>query len=331
VTQADGVFPVIARRRSAPTSGSDAMSHRLRSTVVLLVILFVGFAWLAVAMVPARASTMHTLTIRFWTGGVVLTVPSSWHVSAHAPTEQCGCGGDFDPICIVSSGDYHLNPNNCELVVGGNVDHQRPDDPVPGYRLPKCDSWTTSYEAHSQFGSYPGEYRIFLDRCHDLKSEQWTSLTTPSISIWHPMQWNYNDTLAAHAVGGARIVAKGLKKGRVVDLGYVRDVFLRNGHAYVRIDRAVMSLNGHAMNHNPATYMHRIRRVKGAGRCPHFISNCGAAELRAQFRKGPHPADGTRPLANRLIQMSYYAGWSLDDASRYAFESMGDPGHCGCR
>lgn len=306
------------------------MSHRLRTTLVSLVAALVGIAWLAIAVVPARATTTHNLSIKFWTGHVVLTVPSSWHVSAHSPTPQCGCGGDFDPVCIVASGDYDLNPNNCELVVGGNIDTQLPDQPVPGYRLPKCDSWTTTYEARSNFGSHPGEYRIFLDKCHDRQSEQWTSLTTPSISIWHPMHWDYDDTLAADAVNGADIIAKGLKQGRNRDLGYVRNVVLRDGHAYVTIDRAVMSLNGHAMNHNPATYVHRIRRVQGAGNCPHFISNCGAVQLRDQFRKGAHPADGTRPLAGRLVQMSTYSGWSLDDAYRYAFQSMGDTGHCGC-
>ena len=174
------------------------------------------------------------------------------------------------------------------------------------------------------------EYRIFLDRCHDRKSEQWTSLTTPSVSIWHPMQWDFRDTLAADAVAGARIVTKGLQQGRARDLGYVRNVVLRDGHAYVTIDRAVMSLNGHAMNHNPATYVHRIRRIKGYDRCPHFISNCSAAQLRAQFLKGTHPADGTRPLAGRLVLMSNYSGWSLDDAYRYAFRSTGDLGRCGC-
>jgi hypothetical protein len=307
------------------------MSHRLRTTLASLVAALLGVASLTVTVVPAQASTTHTLTIfRSSNVQVLLTVPGSWHVSKHAPTPQCGCGGDFNPVCVVASGDYNLNPNNCELMVGGNYSTQLPDEPVPGYRLPKCDSWTTTYESNSHFGAYQGEYRIFLDRCHDRKSEQWTSLTTPSISIWHPMHWNYDDTLAADAVAGVRIVTKGLKPGRTRDLGYVRNVVLRNRHAYVTIDRAVMSLSGHPMNHNPETYVHRVRRVRGYGNCPHFISNCSAAQLRAQFLKGLHPADGTRPLDGRLVLMANYSGWSLDDADRYAFHSTGDPGHCGC-
>ena len=306
------------------------MSHRLRTALVPLVAALAGLGWLAVAVVPAQASTTHNLTIRFGDTRVVLTVPSSWHVSRTAPTPQCGCGGDFDPVCIVASGDYDLNPNNCELVVGGNYAEQVPDEPVPGYRLPRCDSWTTTYEADRPFGAYPGEYRIFLDRCHDRKSEQWTSITKPSVSVWHPLHWNADDDIAAAAVGSTHIRANGLTQGWTRDLGYVRKVVIRNRHAYVTIDRAVLSLSGHMMNYNPATYVHRIQRVKGFDHCPRFLGNCGATDLRAQFRKGEHPADGTRPLAGRLVLTNRLTGWYIDWGHRYAFHSYGDSGHCGC-
>lgn len=244
------------------------MTHRLRTTLVPLAAALLGVAWLAVVAVPAHATAMHNLTVRFGDTRVVLTVPSSWHLSRTAPTPQCGCGGDFDPVCIVASGDYHLNPNNCELVVGGNYAEQRPDEPVPGYRLPRCDSWTTTFDGHGTVGAYPGEYRIFLDRCHDRKSEQWTSLTTPSVSIWHPLHWSADDAAAANAVSSAHIFARGLKQGRTADIGYVRHVVVRDGRAYVSIDRAVVSLTGHMMNSNPATYTHRIRRTKRLRRRP---------------------------------------------------------------
>jgi hypothetical protein len=230
----------------------------------------------------------------------------------------------------VASGDYDLNPYNCELVVGGNYAEQLPDVPVPGYRLPRCDSWTTAYEARTRFGAYRGEHRIVLDRCHDRKSEQWTSITTPSVAIWHPLHWSADDTTAANVVRTAHIAAAGLTRGWTRDLGYVRNVVIRDRHAYVTIDRAVLSLSGHVLNHNPATYVHRIARIKGFPGCPHFLSNCSAEQLRAQFRKGLHPADGTRPLAGRLVLMNKRSGWFIDTAYRYAFRSEGDSGHCGC-
>ena len=312
------------------------MSHRLRTTVVLLVTLFVGFAWLAVAMMPAHAVTTHTLTIHFgtWRYGdsrVELTVPSSWHVSQTAPTGQCGCGGDYDPVCIVASGDYGLNPNNCELVVGGNISEQLPDEPVPGWRLPKCDDWTTTYEAHSQVGLRPAEYRIFLDRCHDRKSEQWTSLTTPSISIWHPLHWSYDDTLAANAVHTAGIAGRGMKQGRTNQAGYVRNMFEHDGRVYLTLDRAVASLNGHMMNRYPTTYTYRLRPRKYYGGCPQFFVNCTPEQLLTIFHKGLHPADGSRPFAGRLIGLGRSTrGWGVGEARRWKFESRGDPGHCGC-
>jgi hypothetical protein len=264
--------------------------HRLRTTLVLLVAALISAGSWVIATTPAAAATTKELTVRIGNVRLVLTVPSSWHVSRTAPTPQCGCGGDFDPVCIVASGDYRLNPNNCELIVGGNFSSQRLDVPVPGYRLPRCDSWTTTYEADSRIGDLPGEYRIFLDRCHDRKSEQWTSLTTPSVSIWHPLRWSADDTTAANAVRSVQLFAKGLTRGRTDDLGYVRNVFIRNGHTYVTIDRAVLSLSGRTLNHNPATYVHRIRRTQGYPGCPRFLDacsplSCAPSSARARTRR----------------------------------------------
>jgi hypothetical protein len=264
---------------------------------------------------------------------VVLIVPSSWHVSRTAPTPSCGCGGDYPPVCIVATGDYGLNPNNCELVIGGNWSEQLSDEPVPGSRLPRCDDWTTTYEADSRVGAHAGQYRIFLDKCHDRMSEQWTSLTTPSVAIWHPLHWAADDTTAADVVSSARIVAKGLTPGRTRDLGYVRNMFRHDGYVYVRIDRAVMSLTGHAINHYSTTYTYRLQPRKYYGGCRQFLSNCTPRQQLAQFRKGAHPADGTRALVNRLVDMNRMDAnkpWALSEASLWKFESRGDPGHCGC-
>jgi hypothetical protein len=307
------------------------IGHRLRTTLAPLVAALVGVGWLAIAVPPASAAATHSVTITFGDTRIVLTVPTSWHVSRTAPTPQCGCGGDFNPVCIVASGDYDLNPNNCELVVGGNYSTQRPDQPVPEYRLPRCTSWTTTYEAHRPVGAYRGEYRIFLDRCHDRKSEQWTSLTTPSVSIWHPLSWGADDDSAAVAVGSAIVAGRGMTQGRTRELGYVRNVVVRDGHAYLAIDRAVMSLTGHMMNWYPATYLHRLVWDGVRGGCAASVLECSPTELRAQFRKGTDPADGSRPLAGRLVELDRWEhGWYVTGVYRWVFTSTGDPGHCGC-
>ena len=304
---------------------------RMRTAAVLLVISAVSIGWCATA-VPAGAAPTTQLSIKLGELRVAITVPNGWHVSHTAPSPQCGCGGDYNPVCIVAGGDYARNPDNCELVVGGNWGEQVPDEPVPGSRLPRCDSWTTTFEADTRVGGRPGEYRIFLDKCHDRMSEQWTSMTTPSVSLWHPLSWGWDDTVAAGIAAALHLSAKGLKQGRTTELGYVRNIALHDGRAYVTIDRAVLSLNGHMMNHNPQTYVRRLtlqtRRFSG---CPHFIGNCNTAQLLAQFRKGAHPADGTRPLVGRLVMLWKSKAWGLNDASIWKFVSRGDSGHCGCR
>jgi hypothetical protein len=306
---------------------------RLRIAATLLIALVASLGWWTVAATPAgaRAAATTRLTVTLGDLRVALTVPSGWHVSHTAPTPQCGCGGDYNPVCIVVTGDYGRNPNNCELMVGGNVSEQLPDEPVPGYRLPRCDSWTTTFEAHTWVGDRRGEYRIFLDRCHDRMSEQWTSLTTPAVSIWHPFSWGWDDTVAAGVAGSIQLSGTSIEQGRTTELGFVRNLVMRDGRAYVTIDRAVLSLSGHAMNRNPQTYVYRLayrsRRFTG---CPHFIGNCNTAQLVAQFRKGAHPADGSRPLIGRLVELRKSGRWWLNDANRWVFTSRGDPGHCGC-
>lgn len=272
-------------------------SRPARTTFAAFVATLLGVACWTATTTAAHASTTKQLTVRFYQVRVVLTVPTSWHISQTAPSPYCGCGGDYQPVCIVDSGDYDRNPNNCELVIGGNGDTQRFDYPTPGARLPRCDSWTTTYEADSRIGARPAQYRIFLDRCHDRKSEQWTSLTVPSVSIWHPLSWTVDDDIAANAVQNTQLSGRSLEQRRVTELGYVRRVFVRDGHTFVRIDRAVLSLSGHITNHSPQTYLHRIFET---------------------------------PRVGRLVEMRNFGRWSVDRAYRWAFQSWGDDGHCGC-
>jgi hypothetical protein len=299
----------------------------------------VGLGLLVIGSGVDPASAAHTKQLKVTVGQarVVLSVPSTWHVSKTAPTPSCGCGGDYQPVCIVASGDYRNNPNNCELVVGGDIAFQRTDTPVPGWRLPKCGNWTTSYAADAHLGTRMADYRIFLDRCHDKKSEQWTSLTTPSVSIWHPMRWKTDDEAAATAAGSAKITGR-RTAGRTSDIGYVRNVTVRSGHAYVTIDRVVPSLKGKVINRNHATYTYRLRTpshlAQGDEPCSSYWPDCTAGQLRAQFRQGAHPAGGTKRLAGRLLRIDTSdidpKQRVLSDPYLYKFSSTGDRGHCGC-
>lgn len=299
-------------------------TFRLRRGIALAAGLALTLLALVAAARPASAATTKHLTVRFYHARVTLTVPSSWHVSKTQPTANCGCGGDYRPVCIVASGDYGLDPYNCELVIGGNLAWNQPDRPVPDWRLPKCSNWTTSYDAGAKLGRTPADYRIFLDRCHTRKSEQWTSATAPSIAIWHPLSWGADDKAAAAAARGAHIVTK--SRQRPADLGYVRDLVLHHGRAYVSLDRVVWSLDGSLINDSHRTYTYRLTTSHHRYKCVGDWPSCAAHQLRHYFLRGdlsrhalwvqPADADGT--------------GYTLEESATPKFESTGDPGKCGC-
>jgi hypothetical protein len=288
---------------------------------------------------PASAATppAHTrqLTVDFYHSHVTLTVPAGWHKSHTRPTPSCGCGGAYRPVCIVASGDYGLDPDNCVLMVGGNAQEQTPDYPLPSWRLPKCKHWTTTDEADSSLGTVAADYRAFRNNCSGARSEQWTSVTEPSITLWHPIRADASDLAAAHAVGSARIGGRHLTYGRNADTGRVRNVWAHDGHAFISVDRVVVSLDGTLINHNPTTYDYRVsapRHDTTPAACRHYLEGCTAGQLVAQFHKGVHPSDGTHALDGRVVSLYRYeqGAFSLAPFAVYAFTSDGDSGSCGC-
>ncbi|MGH8862669.1 MAG: hypothetical protein ACRDVG_15790 [Jatrophihabitantaceae bacterium] len=238
-------------------------------------------------------------------------------------------------MCIVSGGGYNHNPYNCQLVIGGGRYEQTPDTPVPDWRLPACGRWITATEGRQSMGNSAAVWRVFGDRCHHRASEQWTSLTRPSIGIWHPFRNRSSDEFAEDAARTARVLGSPARRTDN-DLGFVRGVRVYAGHAIVRIDHVVATLDGRLMNPVPATVGYRLLTptsvTTGQLSCVHYVSSCTAAQLRAQFRKGRHPADGTRPLAGRLVRVVIFPGehrMTIFDGRRERFVSYGDRG-CGC-
>jgi hypothetical protein len=111
-------------------------------------------------------------------------------------------------------------------------------------------------------------------------------------------------------------------------------VHLSNGHAVVSIDRVVLNLDGTVINNTPATYRYRLSTPANPDLtdCVRFLSGCSAHQLVAQFRKGLHPADGTRALDGRLVLVLRQFGspFTISQGGGYKFTSTGDSGHCGC-
>ncbi|MEO8888357.1 MAG: hypothetical protein ABI301_08100 [Jatrophihabitantaceae bacterium] len=273
------------------------------------------------------------LTIEFADRKVTLDVPVGWHVSHTAPAHGCGCDSDFAPVCVVAHGDYDRNPDNCELVVAGNLYDQLGDYPNPGDDLPRCARWSTVYDADVTAAGYPADYRQFRSSCSGRISEQWATVTTPQISFWHPLAGATDEAAVQLAVVHARISGT-VRTGRADDVGHVRAVTaVDKTHVRIAVDRIVLSLDGSVINHNPATYSYRVITNDGAsaGQCAADIVNCSAAQLLAQFAKGTHPADGTEALAGAIVRLLPYNDGTLqlEPFTPYRFTSNGDHG-CGC-
>lgn len=318
----------------------SSISRRVLPWLVaaVLAVLSALLSWTpASAATPQHAAeATKQLSVRFYQVSVTLTVPRSWHKSHTRPTGSCGCGGAYRPVCIVASGDYGLDPDNCVLMVGGNSQLQTPDYPVPSWRLPKCKHWTTTDDADSHLGTVAADYRAFRSECSGIRSEQWTTVTEPSIGLWHPIRGDASDqATTAEAVASAHVAGRHLSHGRSEDTGRVRNVWAHDGRAFVSLDRVVLSLDGSLINHSPTTYDYRVfasRHDTDHAACRRYLEGCTAHELVAQFRRGLHPSDGSRPLDNRLVSLYRYGKgpFSLSGYAPYAFTSAGDTGTCGC-
>jgi hypothetical protein len=261
---------------------------------------------------PARATTPADppaagirLTIEGSPHRITLTVPAGWHPSKTRLWVGCGCGGPEPIVCLVASGDYAHDPRNCALVVetSGHEIVDR-DWPVPSTKLAKCASWTTTDEATVTVAGVPAEYRRFLDRCDGTRSEQWVFAGTPGIAFWHPIRAGSSHDDVLRAIESATIPAR-TSLARIGDTGYLRSLVRRADGVHVTIDRVVESLDGSVINYNPATYEYRVVPRPAPGgvslNCATYLTECSAAQLTAWFAKGPHPADGSAPLAGRLV------------------------------
>jgi len=284
---------------------------------------------------PSRPT--KRLTIPGYPKTITLSVPLTWRASRTLLSLGCGCGSPQPIVCLVATGDYARNPNNCVLVVQSTnhaaVDHDRP---LPSIKLPKCGSWTTSDEATVTVSGIAAEYRQFTDRCDGSRSEQWVLSGAPSVAFWHPINAASTRDDVLRAIESATIPAR-TNTAPSGDTGYVRSLVQRADGVHVIIDRVVESLDGTVINYNPATYDYRVAIYTG-GRAPNvsctkYLPECTGRELLARFAKGPRPSDGSQPLDGALVRV--YGGpaarYDLNLESLTAFKSHGDTGHgCGC-
>lgn len=282
---------------------------------------------------PVPITPVTRLTVDGYPSRITLTVPAGWHPSRTRLSLGCGCGGPHPTVCLVASGDYAHDPNNCVLVVD-TADHAiaDPDHPVPSTRLPKCNSWTTTDDATVTVAGIPAEYRQFLDSCDGSRSEQWVLAGAPGVAFWHPLTPASTHDDVLRAIESATIPAR-TSLVRIADVGYLRSLVHRADGVHVTIDRVVASLDGSVINYNPATYEYRIVPSSGSNGadCARYLTACSAAQLVAWFAKGAHPADGSAPLAGRLVDVYGGADGTMSFATLSPFRSYGDSGNgCGC-
>jgi hypothetical protein len=118
----------------------------------------------------------------------------------------------------------------------------------------------------------------------------------------------------------------------------VRNVRIVRGLPVITLDRVVQSLDGDLINGSHKAYRYRIYpQSHGAtwSACLRNWSMCSAAQLRRQFAKGAHPADGTRPLAGHAVLLVRNGRLPrtydvMNQASHYRFVSAGDRHSCRC-
>jgi len=158
----------------------------------------------------------------------------------------------------------------------------------------------------------------------------------PSVGLWHPLSWGSDDAAAAAAARSVRVSGR-VATQRLDDFGRVRGVRVIDGHAFVTLDRVVQSLDGGWLDRSHRTYRYRLHlptRPARARLCARDRTTCSATQLRRQFRKGAHPADGTRPLADRVVlverDVAFPRTFDLIRITPSRFRSSGEPGVCGC-
>ena len=128
----------------------------------------------------------------------------------------------------------------------------------------------------------------------------WTIMSDPQIAFWHPL-----NSLSTHAVASA-VVASALlppvvKTARQLDEGLLKSLTRSSTGYRITIDRVVVRLDGTLIDNNPATYTYKLSQGVTESAPWTFRT---LDQVIAQVGKGPHPTDGTRPLANAYVEVA---------------------------
>jgi hypothetical protein len=197
------------------------------------------------AVPVGAASSRHIVWVK---------VPSDWHVSTTQPASSAS-------TCVTTgTKEYDGNPSDCALVVTQLPASQSPDYPQTGAQG-HCAKWKTLAASNKPIEGRLSEYRYFSDGCSGVKSEQWTTVTAPSISFWHAV--TATDTHAEFvSMVGAAVLPAVADKRRVNDAGLVSSLNATPHGGYVVIDRIVPALDGSLINHAAATFRYPLTGVQ---------------------------------------------------------------------
>jgi hypothetical protein len=138
----------------------------------------------------------------------------------------------------------------------------------------------------------------------------WTILSGPQLAFWHPITAQSSHDTVAAIVTSATLPPVADPR-RQFDEGYVRSVSVQSGTYHVTIDRVVVGLDGTVINQNPATYDYAI--TGGVASNNYY----NMSQVLTQFRKGPHPADGTPAVDGTYVQILLDVDYNLDLATPF--------------
>jgi hypothetical protein len=249
--------------------------------------------------VTPGAPSGHAVDVSFNQATVGVTVPSGWVLSHTNPPACC----DTPPTrCFVHRGaDFSGDANDCLLTV--TVGHLRPDLPYPYQGQSACQHWQTTAESNGPIQGRLAEYRQFKDPCSGAVYDQWTIMSSPMIAFWHPVSAQSSTALIEQVIDSARLPAE-VDARRQLDEGYLQGLTKHADGYHVTIDRVVVNLDGSVTNVNHATYEYRLAGslvTNGDSPC----SGCqGVDEVYQQYRKGPHPSDGSKPVDGAFVTLT---------------------------
>jgi hypothetical protein len=238
-----------------------------------------------------------------------VTVPQGWAVSK---TQPDGCCSSPQTVCVVApGGEYAGDSSNCALAVTLTQLSLglSPDVPWPVGNQQSCAAWKTTAENETTISGRPVEYRRFLNTCNGLAAEQWTTMSTPQVVFWHPLTAVSTAAVVATAVDSAVLPAV-TNAHRAYDVGYIRGVTKQADGYHLQIDRVVPNLDGTVINVSPGTFDYLIYGIgfAGAPEPPVCVgpdtSGCTNEYLLAQFKKGPHPADGSYAIDGAYVELT---------------------------